>query len=322
MNRRAFIAGLGCAAAWPVLGRAQRSSMPVIGWLSVASAETFAPYVTAFRQGLADVGFAEGQNVTVDYRWANGDRNRLPGLAAELVARNVNVIIGAGGSTLAAKNAAKTIPVVGLTGFDPVKSGLVDSLGRPGGNITGVAILATSLGLKRFEALRELVPDAKLFAMLVNPQASPTEAQEVKDAAGAAGRELLVLAAESDDEVEASFRTFAQLGAGALLVMGDPFFDSSRDRLVALAAENALPAVYPAREFALAGGLMSYGSDVRDANRQLGIYAGKILRGAKPSDLPFQQSVQVELILNAKTAKALGLTFPLNLIGRADEVIE
>jgi putative ABC transport system substrate-binding protein len=268
----------------------------------------------------------EGQNVLVEYRWAEGDRRRLPALAAELVARPVDVLVGAAGATLVAKQATTTIPIVGLAGADPVKAGLVDSLNRRGGNITGVVMFGNSLGPKRLELIRDAVPSAQSVAILANPNSAvigaQTEKQEIEAAARAVGQQTQIVEAGSDADLEPAFVSTSREGAGALLVMGDVYFSSRRKELVALAAKYAIPAIYEWREFVSLGGLMSYGTSFADAFRLLGVYTAQILHGAKPSELPFQQAVKLDLALNLKTAKALGLTFPLSLVGRADEVIE
>jgi putative ABC transport system substrate-binding protein len=323
IKRREFITLLGSAAAWPVAARAQQA-LPVIGYLSSVSPGPFAPNLAAFRRGLSQTGFIEGQNVTIEYRWAEGHYDRLAALANELVRRRVDVIVAAGGSGAAVKAATATIPIVTLSGGDPVEEGLVASLSRPGGNVTGVALFANSLGPKRFELLRELVPTAKLIAAMANPTNLPgtAERRDVEAAARAVGQRIVVLEASSESDFAPAFSALVQQGADALLVMADPFFNSRREQLVALVARHSIPAVYEWREFALAGGLMSYGSSITEAHRQTGLYTGQILKGTKPADLPFQQAVKVELIINLKTAKALGLTFPITLLGRADEVIE
>jgi len=327
MRRRDVITLLGsAAAAWPLAARAQQRGMPVIGFLNGQSPDQFAPYVVAFRQGLKDTGYIEGQNVAIEFRWANGRLDQMPALATELVARQVNVIVASGGRPLAAKAATGKIPIVAMSGGDPVRNGLVTSFNRPGGNVTAVGIFAYALGPKRLEILRELVPKAKVIAVLVNPTnrdaESKLDTQAVESAARAAGQQINVLNAGNERDIDTAFATLVQRGDDALLVMGDPFFNSRREQLVALAARHMVPAIYEWREFAAAGGLMSYGSSITDAYRQLGVYAGKILKGAKPADLPVMQAVKVELVINLKTAKTLGLTFPLTLLGRADEVIE
>ena len=324
MRRREFITLVGGAVAWPLAARAQQSAMPVIGVLSGASPEGPAAYLTAFRQGLKEAGYIEGQNVAIEYRWAAGQYERLPALVADLINRQVVVIVAAADpSALAAKAATSTIPIVFFSGSDPVKLGLVAALSRPGGNVTGVSILSFTLLTKQLELLCELVPTAATVAFLVNPNNSNTveRTKEMQEIARALGRQLQVVTAATEAELEPAFAA-AQRHAGALIVPPDPFFSGQREQLVVLAARHAIPTSYPFREYAAAGGLMSYGANLSDAFRLVGIYAGRILKGEKPVNLPVEQSEKVELIINLKTAKALGLTIPLPLIGRADEVIE
>jgi len=326
LKRRQFITLLGGAGVWPLVARAQQA-MPVIGFLNGQSLDRWRPYVAAFHQGLSETGYIEGQNVAIEYRWAEGHPDRVPALAAELVRRQVNIITATGGPTTAAKEASPTVPIVVLSGGDPVRAGLVASLNRPGGNVTGVALFAYSLGPKRLEVLRELIPKARVIAVLANPGTlSDPEARldlEATEAASrAGGQEIRILNATNEHEIDTVFATLVQGRDDALLVMADPFFNSRREQLVALAARHLIPAIYEWRQFAAAGGLMSYGASITDAYRQVGVYTGKILRGAKPAELPFIQAVRVELILNLKTAKTLGITFPITLLGRADEVIE
>jgi ABC-type uncharacterized transport system substrate-binding protein len=325
VRRRNFITLLGGAAAWPLAARAQQSAMPVIGFLHGASPEGYAPMMTAFRQGLKETGYVEGQNLTIEYRWAEGHYDRLPALAAELVRRQVaGIVTGGTPPAFAAKAATSTIPIVIIVGIDPVQVGLVASLNRPGGNVTGLALLTVELAAKRLELLHELLRTATAVAVLVNPTTPLTEPETrgVRDAAGSLGLQLHVLNASTENEIDTAFRTLVELRAGALVVSVDLFLNNQRAQIVALAARHAVPAIYGVREFATAGGLMSYGNDLADAYRQSGIYAAKILKGAKPADLPVQQVVRVEFIINLKTAKTLGLTFPITLLGRADEVIE
>jgi putative ABC transport system substrate-binding protein len=328
MKRRDLIIALGGAVAWPLAARAQQKAMPVVGFLSTGNASPgpVAPLVAAFRQGLRETGYIEGQNVAIEYRWAEGHYDRLPALAADLVGRKVDVIVSTGGTptALAAKNATSTIPIVFRAGADPVGDGLVASLARPGGNLTGVSMLIDELTRKRLELLSELVPQAKVIALLVNPKNPATEnvMRDVQEAARVKGLQLPILKANSESEIDAAFATLVQLQAGALVVAADPFLSSRREQLVALATRYAVPAIYAWREFAEAGGLISYGSSLTTAFRQLGNYAGKILKGAKPADLPVQQSTRFELVINLKTAKARGLTIPQSLLLRADEVIQ
>jgi putative ABC transport system substrate-binding protein len=326
MKRRQFITLLGGAAAWPLAARAQQT-MPVVGFLHPGLREPLAHEVAAFHRGLNETGFTEGQNVAIEYRWAEGQYARLPALAADLVGRQVAVIVAAGGaiSALVVKAATTTIPTVMLSGGDPVKLGLVASMNRPGGNITGVSQNILSLEAKRVELLCEVLPAATTIAVLVNPTNPNAEpiAKDLKTVARALGRQLQVLEASKNADFDAAFATIARHRTGGLVVSGDAFFVSQRDQLVALSARHALPAIYFVREFTDAGGLMSYGTDLAEAYHDVGIYTGKILKGAKPADLPVsQQSTKVELVINLKTARALGLKIPLPLLGRADEVIE
>jgi putative ABC transport system substrate-binding protein len=327
MKRRNLIALLGgAAAAWPLATRAQQKAMPVIGYLSAGSPESDNTIrANPFRQGLNETGYVEGQNVTIEYRWAQGQYDRLPALASDLVHRQVTVIAAAGiPPTVAAKAATSTIPIVFVLGIDPAEFGLVAGLNRPGGNITGAAILSVELSAKRLDLLHELLPTASVVAALVNPTNPRTEPEtrSLQDAARSLGLQLHILPASTASEIDAAFGTLAALRVGALAVTGDPIFTNRKDQILALAAGHAVPAIYEWREFAIAGGLMSYGPDLADSYRQAGVYTGKILKGAKPADLPVQQVAKLELVINLTTAKTLGLTIPLPLLGRADEVIE
>ena len=327
MQRREFLTILGGTAIWPLAARAQQPPLPVIGFLSSASPDLYAIRLRAFHQGLKDAGYVEGQNVAVEYRWAEGQNNRLPVLAAELVHRQVDVIVAGGGtpSAVAAKAATATIPIVFAVGVDPVALGLVTSLNRPGGNLTGITNMNVEVGPKRLELLRELIPTATNIALLVNPT-SPNLAEpftrSMKAAASTLGLQLHVLQASTEQDFDRVFAALAQSRANALVIMPDVFFDTKSEQLAALTLRHAVPAIFQFREFVVAGGLMSYGSNETDNYRLLGTYTGRVLKGEKPADLPVVQSTKVELILNLKTAKALGLTVPLPLIGRADEVIE
>ena len=326
MRRREFITLMGASmAAWPRAARTQQPAMPVIGFLHSASPEAYTSRITAFRQGLKEAGYVEGHNVAIEFRWAEGHYDRLPALAADLVRRQVAEIVTSGTpAALAAKAASSTIPIVILVGVDPVQIGLVAGLNRPGGNVTGLAALTVEVEAKRLEVLHELLRTSAAVALLVNPNNPVTEPETkvIRDAARSLGLQLHVLDASTEGEIDAAFGKLIELRAGGLLVSVDAFLTSQRDQIVALAARHAVPAIYGVREFATAGGLMSYGTDLADAYRQVGIYAGKILKGAKPADLPVQRVVRVEFVINLKTAKTLGLTFPITLLVRADDVIE
>jgi putative tryptophan/tyrosine transport system substrate-binding protein len=326
--RREFITLLGCASiVWPVAARAQQSPLPVIGFLSGASLETMHEYVAAFQQGLADAGFAEGRNVAIEYRWGEGYNDRLPGLAADLVGRQVAIIV-VGASTpgaLAAKAATQKIPIVFFVGTDPVKVGLVTSLAHPEANVTGITVLNVDLLAKSLELMKNLMPPDTTIVVLVNPANVPQTAIErsiVQDAERTLGARFSILTASNPSEIESAFATLVSERAGALVVSGENFFLTQRDLVVELAARHTVPTVYPYRQFVLAGGLMAYGTHYSDAFHQIGINAGRILKGEKPADLPVQQVTKIELAINLKTAKTPGLTIPLPLLGHADEVIE
>jgi putative ABC transport system substrate-binding protein len=326
MKRREFITLLGGAAVMPVAARAEQSVGPVIGFLNSESPDLFAYLVRAFHEGLNQSGYVEGSNAAIEYRWADGQYDRLPALAADLIQRRVAVIAAnSPAPVMAAKAATTTIPIVFATGYDPVAAGLVASLARPGGNLTGVTSLTAEVGPKRVELLHELVPTATRIALLVNPAAGAFRESILIDLQAAArklGLQFHILHASAERDFDSVFATLAQLSAGGLVIGSDPFFNSQSQRLAALAIRHGVPTVYQYREFAAAGGLMSYGGSLTDMYRQVGIHTGRILKGEKPADLPVQQSTKVELIINLKTANALGLTVPLPLLGRADEVIE
>jgi putative ABC transport system substrate-binding protein len=326
MRRRSSLALLGSAIAWPVAARGQQAALPVIGFLHSGSPTTSPRYVEGFRKGLSEEGFVEGRNVAIVFHWAEGRYDRLPALVADLVGRQVTVIFTAGGSepARAAKAATTTIPIAFQSGADPIAAGLVASLSRPGGNVTGVSLMGSALEAKRLELVHEVAPKASAIASLVNPKYPDAKAQSAEVVKGAAqlGVTPIMLTASTAGEVDAAFALLDQRGAGALTVAMDPFFGSRTAQLVTLAARRALPAIYPLREYAVGGGLMSYGTDFADGFRQAGIYVGKILKGAKPAELPVLQPTKFDLVVNLKTAKALGLTVPPTLLVTADEVIE
>ncbi len=325
MRRRDFITLIGgAAAAWPLTARAQQPAMPVIGFLNSASPDAFADLVRAFTQGLAETGYVEGRDVLIEYRWAENHYERLPALAADLVRRQVAVIMANPPAALPAKAATSTIPIVFTSALDPVEFGLVTSLNRPGGNVTGVSTLNVELLPKRVDLLRELMPTATLIGALVNPTtpAAATQSKDLQKVGKKLGLQIEVMHASNEGDLDSVFTALSQMRVAGLVIAGDPFFTSRSDRLAELALSHALPAIFQYRQFAAAGGLMSYGGSFIDGNRLAGIYTGRILKGEKPADMPVQQSTKVELIINLKTAKAFGLAVPLPLLGRADEVIE
>jgi putative ABC transport system substrate-binding protein len=326
VRRREFVTLLGGAAAWPLAARAQQAAMPVIGYLGLTSPEAFATLTTAFRRGLGETGFVEGQNVEIKYRWAHGQFDQLPALAADLVAQQVSVIaaLGTPASATAAKAATSTIPIVFVTGGDPVDIGLVKSLNRPAGNATGVYMLTVALEPKRLELIHELVPDAAIIGIIADPN-SPDTVEQMKSlstAASSLGRQLKIMNVSGENDIEPAFAAMAEQHVAAAVVTSSPVYLPRRQKFVALAARYAIPTAYFVRDFADAGGLISYGTSLPDAYRRAGVYTGRILKGDRPADLPVEQSVKVELVVNLKTAKTLGITIPLALLGRADEVIE
>jgi putative tryptophan/tyrosine transport system substrate-binding protein len=327
VNRREFMALLVGAAAWPLVARAQQPAMPVIGLLSGRSPSDSAAIIAAFRRGLAELGFFEGQNVEIDFRWALGQYDQLPALAADLIRRKVTLIVATGGghtSAHAAKAATATTPIVFVAGSDPVASGLVTSLNNPGGNLTGVSYLIAALTAKRLELLRELLPKVVTVGVLANPNFPDTDMQlrDAQFAAQALGQKLVIANAATRGELETAFTTLVRHGIGALAVAADPFLNASAELVAMLAARHVVPTIHPVREYVIAGGLMSYGTSITDAHRQAGVYAARILKGAKPAELPVVQPVKFELAINLKTAKTLGLELPPTLLARADEVIE
>jgi putative tryptophan/tyrosine transport system substrate-binding protein len=326
MRRREFITFLGSTAiAWPLAARAQHAAMPVVGFLHYASPGTFAHLAEAVRRGLKEAGYVEGQNVTIEYRWADGHYDRLPALAAELVRRHVTVITAGGNvAAQAAKAATTVIPIVFTSGADPVWSGLVESLSRPGANLTGATLVAAELAVKRLEVIRELLPQARVVAMIVNPNypGAESEMAEVEAAGPVIGLQIQKVTAGDVSALETAFATISQMHVDAVTVGTDGFFITRREQIAALAARYAVPGIYPFPDFPAAGGLASYGASLADAYRQAGVYAGRVLKGAKPADLPIAQPVKFELIVNLKTAKALGLAIPSAVLSRADEVIE
>jgi putative ABC transport system substrate-binding protein len=325
MRRREFIGLLG-AVTWPFAVRAQQSAMPLIGFLNTQSAGPFSHLVAGFQQGLREAGFLEGQNIQIEYRWAEGRSEQLPALANDLVRRGIAVLVATGGepAALAAKGSTQTIPIVFLIGGDPVKMGLVASMNRPGGNVTGLTLLSTEIERKRLALLQELLPKASLIAVLINPDFPATEdrRRDVMEAASRVGLKTTVVSASSESQFEPAFITAVEQRADALMVFADPFFNSRRDQLAALAARYKIPAIYEFREYALAGGLMSYGANIVELYREVAHYAGRILRGAKPSDLPIMQPTKFDFVINQKVARGLALEIPDKLLALADDVIE
>jgi putative ABC transport system substrate-binding protein len=327
MRRREFIVALGGAAAWPLAARAQQPAVPVIGFLSGASSGTYQPFVTAFKEGLKQTDYVEGRNVAVEYRWAEGQLDRLPKLAGDLVDHRPTVIMASGNTAaVAAKTATATIPIVFTGGQDPIRIGLVASFNQPTGNITGVYTLTDEMPIKSLELLHELVPAVAGIGLLINPTnpnlSELVVVKQVEAAARTLGKQIQVLEASTDAEIDAAFATLTRLRVGALVIVADIFFNDRRERLATLALRHALPSIYARREYAVAGGLMSYGTSLSGIYRQAGVYVGRVLKGAQPADLPIVQSTKLELVINLKTAKALGLDLPPSFYWRADEVIE
>ena len=327
MRRRDFIAIIGSAAGWPLIAQAQSSAIPVVGFMSGRSPEDSGHLVEAFQQGLAETGFIDGQNVKIEFRWAQGDYDRLPALAADLISRNVAVLVGVGGDVsafAAVKRATANTPVVFGMGGDPVKDGLVASFNRPGGNVTGYTLWTSEMESKRLGLLRELVPGVALIGILVNPRfpATKQELNDLEPAAKEVNQNLFVAPADNDTELEAALASLVEHRVGAVLVTASPFFDTRHDRIVEFAAQNKLPAIYQFREYAVRGGLISYGPNIVESYHNAGIYVGRILKGEKPADLPVLQPTKFDFVINLKTAKALGLTVPPTLLAQAGEVIE
>jgi ABC-type uncharacterized transport system substrate-binding protein len=325
MRRRKFITLIGAAAAWPLAARSQQAALPMIGFLNGGSPAEYAPMVAAFREGLKELGYVEGQNVAIEFRWAEGKYERLSALGTDLVRRQVAAIAATSTpAAQAAKALTATVPIVFTTGADPVQLGLVASLNQPGGNVTGVSFLVNELTKKQFEVLHQILPKAALIGFLVNPAVAYARSQttEAQDAARALGRQLFVVTARTESEIDAAFAALVKKLAGGVITISDPFLNSRRDQIVALAARHSLPALYPVRDYVAAGGLMSYGTSIIGAYRQVGVYTGRILKGEKPADLPVMRPTKLELVINLKTAKTLDLTIPPALIALADEVIE
>jgi putative ABC transport system substrate-binding protein len=326
MKRRAFIAALGSAAVWPMLAQAQQPAMPVIGFMSARSPSDSGYLVDAFRQGLREAGYLEGETINIEYCWANGEYGRLPGLASDLLTRKVLVLVAVGGdpSAVAAKHATASVPIVFGMGGDPIAAGLVASFNRPGGNATGFTLLTNQMEPKRVGLLHELVPNVSLLGALINPSFPPAARQleDIQTATRNIGQNLFVGRADTDTQLQTAFATFVEQRVGAVLIAAAPFFDTRREQIIALAAQHRLPVMYQFREYAIAGGLISYGPSFVDSYKQAGIYAGRILGGAKPSDLPVIQPTKFEMVINLKTAKVLGLTIPNTMQLLADELIE